>query len=127
MRRKHNIRRLRFERLEHRAMLAGTVTAISFGPPGPYPVLEITGDDASNYIVVHEVRTSYGVVFVQVQGIGTKIIGGESFEDFNPRSTGTSFTLFAVDINIDLRGGNDRLIIYNTTIPGTLTINMGSG
>ncbi len=117
-----------FERLECRALLTGTVRAIEYSAPSPTPTLLIRGDSGDNSIVIHETKSSYGVISVKLEGIGTKIVSGLSFES-GPIAThtGMSTVLNAVDILIDLGGGNDTLRIYDTTVPGTLLIKMGAG
>lgn len=121
-------RALRFERLEQRSLLSGTVTAIQEGPPSIVPYLVISGDNGNNTLVIHETRRfSNGLVEVQVQGINTKIIGGFNIESARFTSKGYSFKFTAAVIFIDLGGGNDSLTIYNTTIPGGLEIHMAGG
>src|SRR5882724_9563372 len=54
---KSSRRPLRFERLEPRAMLSGTVTYVgSYNPAVPSP-LQLTGDNSSNIVTVHQVGT----------------------------------------------------------------------
>src|SRR5690349_13084822 len=92
-------RSLRFERLEDRALLTGTVTATNLGG-----VLTITGDGSSNTIAVHQTASSEGTISVQIQGFGTKI------NNLDTAATGNSFTFTGVtDISISMLGGNDAL------------------
>ena len=127
MRNRHPTRPLHFERLEHRAMLAGTVTIHVGGPPAPIFNLSITGDDAANTIIIHQVPTSGLGPVVQIQGINTKLVAVISVEDTSFTETGTSFTFSANNVVIALGGGNDSLTIYNTKFVGTLTVDMGAG
>ena len=111
-------RLLRFEGLEARAMLTGTVTATAEGG-----ILTITGDDAANAITVHQTANpGDGTIAVQIQGLGTKI------NNLDTSTTGYSATFTGVtDISIAMNGGNDVLTMFNTTIPNTLSIDMGDG
>ena len=58
---------MRFECLEDRSLMAGNVAAAVAGG-----VLALTGDNSSNYLVVHQTGTNQ----VQVQGIATSITSG---------------------------------------------------
>jgi hypothetical protein len=110
-------RQLRFEGLEPRAMLTGTVTATNSGG-----LLLITGDDANNAIAVHQTASGGGAISVQVQGIATKI------SNLDTGTIGNSFTFDGVtDISIAMNGGCDMLTMSNTSIPNTLSIDMGDG
>src|SRR4051812_28028823 len=111
-------RKLRFEYLEDRAMLAGNVSAIfdnTVGGP-----LELTGDGAANKISISQV----GENSFRVSGINTKLVIG------TPGSTlrVNSFVFENVsDLTLNMNGGNDFVGIANTTINGFLTIDMGEG
>ncbi len=107
-------RRLGFESLEGRAMLAGNVSTVFDNSVGGF--LELTGDGSANHVAIRQVSANTFVV----TGIGTKInVNGQNFN---------SFTFHNVtDVSIDLMGGNDTLAMANMTINGTLTIDMGSG
>src|SRR5215831_4475178 len=115
---KNMSRKLRFESLETRAMLTGTVTATAEGG-----VLTLTGDNAGNVVIMRQTGTSTeGGINVLVQGAGTKI------NNLDTGTTGNAFTFTGVtDISVDMGSGNDVLTFLNTTIPGSLTIDMEDG
>ena len=133
----------RFENLESRAMLTGTVKVIG----GAF--LQLLGDDAGNNIVVHQVgKFSQGGVSIEIDGIGTKLLvakpsmttgnpGTGETGSGSPGSTGSPTEFFPPtnsvvissvgSIWIKLAGGNDSLVFSNTTLSGTFAIDMGSG
>ena len=101
----------RFEQLEDRSMMAGNVAAAVVDG-----ALVLTGDNNANYVVVHQTGSHQ----FQVQGLATTIKSGSH--------SGSSFTFKNVDeLAVDLRGGADSLNLYNSTLSGTVGINMGSG
>jgi len=107
-------RRLRFEQLEGRAMLAGNVSTAFDNTVGG--ALVLTGDGSANHLVVRQL----GANSFQVQGIGTKVnVNGLNFNSFTFQNV--------TDVTFDLMGGNDTLLMSNMTINGTLAIDMGGG
>jgi len=117
----HYGRRARFERLEDRTVLNGTVMVTNAGG-----VLTITGDAASNYYQVQQIGTTpTGGVKVRVIGFATQI------QNLDTGKTGTSFTFDGVmGLTIDeLAGGNNHVTVVNTNFAttGSLTIDMGAG
>lgn len=119
MKHKCNIRSLRFEGLESRAMLAGTVKV--FGDV-------IEGDGGANNIIIHQVGKvrSDGSVTIRVEGIGTKLLlpNDGLLAGFY---TAHSALVTAYGLELTLGGGNDSLTIYNTAFMYNVTIDMGSG
>jgi hypothetical protein len=111
-------RRLRFEGLEARAMLTGTVTATAEGG-----FLTITGDNAANSITVRQTTNpGDGTITIQIQGLGTKI------NNLDTGGTSNSATFTGVtDISVAMNGGNDLLAMNNMTVPNTLSVDMGDG
>jgi hypothetical protein len=108
------VRRLRFERLEDRAMLAGNVSTAFDNTVGG--ALVLTGDNSANHLVIHQVAPNS----FQVLGVGTNVnVNGQNFNSFTFKNV--------TDVTIDLMGGNDSLVMYNMTVNGTLTIDMGAG
>jgi hypothetical protein len=123
---------LQFERLEGRALLAGTVKVFSTISPSTPPALLIVGDGASNAIVIHETASSDGTVQVKIRGIDTRIVSITQINGFEIASSrevksGTAFTFTAHDIDVALGVGDDFIKIHDTTIPGHLSIAMGTG
>jgi hypothetical protein len=102
---------MQFEQLEDRSLMAGNVAAAVVGG-----ALSLTGDSNANYLVIHQTGTNR----FQVQGIATNInFGGQS-------SRSISFSNVS-DIGVDLRGGSDSLTVYNSTLSGSMGIEMGTG
>jgi hypothetical protein len=111
-------RKLRFEHLEGRAMMAGNVSAIFDNTAGG--PLELTGDDAANNIAIKQV----GENSFRVTGIGTKLV----VDTPDGIKTVNSFTFQNVsDVTLTMNGGNDVVGFANARINGTLTVDMGSG
>jgi hypothetical protein len=109
---KRSPKRLKFESLEDRRVLAGMVTASAFGG-----VLNITGDVAGNGVVVH--NTSAGVV--QVLGIDH----AGSATGVNEQ-TSASFTNIK-SIVIDMKGGDNAVVVTHLTLTGAGSILATSG
>ena len=109
-------RQLGFERLERREVLSGNVTAtIQDGN------LIITGDAANNNIVI-----SGGAVGEVVVSGGTDAgIGTET--TVNGGVTVVALTGFTGDMLIDLRGGNDRVLVTSIAAPGAINATLGIG
>jgi hypothetical protein len=104
-------RKARFESLENRNLMAGNVTAALVGGE-----LSLTGDNSSNYLVVHQT----GANRFQVQGINTNIKFGSQ--------TARSITFSSViDIGFNMRGGNDSVTVYNSSLAGSMGVDMGTG
>lgn len=102
---------MQFEQLEDRSLMAGNVAAAVVGG-----ALSLTGDNQANYLVIHQTGTNR----FQVQGIATNInFGGQS-------SRSVTFSNVS-DIGVDLRGGSDSLTVYNSTLSGSMGIEMGTG
>jgi hypothetical protein len=111
-------RKLRFEHLEGRAMMAGNVSAIFDNTAGG--PLELTGDNAANNIAI----TQVGQNSFRVRGIGTKLV----VDTPDGVKTVNSFTFQNVsDVTLTMNGGNDVVGFANARINGTLTVDMGSG
>jgi len=111
-------RKLRFEHLEGRAMMAGNVSAIFDNTAGG--PLELTGDDAANHIAI----TQLGENRFRVSGVNTKLV----IDTPSGTKTVNSFVFENVsDVSLTMNGGNDFVGIANTTINGTLTVDMGEG
>ena len=106
MRRK-NTKKLRFEGLERRALMAGDVTAAVVAG-----VLEITGDDAGNAIQIKQSGADW-----KVQGLGTTVNGNNSAQTF----TGVT------GIAIDLAGGNDLIKVSKGTLSGDFDVSDSVG
>src|SRR5262245_14111181 len=138
-RRQWQARSVGFERLEDRHMLAGTVYCeISAG------VLTINGDDRGNKIVVHQLwphgapaGDRFGnfpfVPAIRIRGAGTKIrIVNDSWPlGIAAQASPPKHSITVPDItqiHISMAGGNDSLMMYNTTLAeGPLTVDMGDG
>jgi hypothetical protein len=119
MSRRHTSRRLGFDALEDRRMMA--VTANITGGD-----LVIRGDGAADQIQITQAVQNNQPIPGQyfIQGLnGTKINGQASLIAVNVND----------DFDIDLRGGNDRLVLGNngasnrTTVPDELRVKMGTG
>jgi len=105
-------RRLIFEQLETRALLAGNVNvAVNAGE------LDITGDAASNSIQVTQLASGQW----KVTGTATKINGG------NAAFVTTAANPVTGDIDIDLGQGNNTLQMQNGAAPANVNIGSGSG
>jgi hypothetical protein len=114
-------RGLRVEGLESRAMLAGNITAYVDGG-----TLFVRGDDAGNGVSIQQLDNNrYAVIGFDVAGGATRVNGSASAK---------AFSGVVNDINIDLNGGDDSLVIANkatvndslaaevsATTPGTIT------
>jgi hypothetical protein len=106
-----NTRKARFECLEDRNLMASNVTAALTGG-----ALSLTGDNNANYLIVHQT----GANRFQVQGINTNIHFGSQ--------TSRSITFSGVtDIGFIMRGGNDSVTVYNTSLTGSMGVEMGKG
>src|SRR5438094_489284 len=119
--------KLRFEQLETRTMLTGTVYAAQVGQ-----FLNIVGDAARNRIVVHQIgANSDQTINVQIQGISTRIvesigspIGEIAAKIFLSKN---SVIIHGIDsIGFSMGDGNDLLTFYNTTL-FAYSIDMGAG
>jgi hypothetical protein len=109
-----------FERLEDRTVLNGTV--IGANAAG---ALTLTGDAANNAIVVHQIGTnSNGGAIIQVLGAGTKINNSDTGTTSNSATFGGNGTTGITSIDIKLAGGSDVLTFYNTTVSGSIIVNM---
>jgi hypothetical protein len=114
-------RRNGIERLEDRSVLNGTVTATGAGG-----TLILTGDAENNAISVIQVsKNSDGSgAIIRVTDAGTKI------NNLDTGKTGTTFTFGSgagnsiTSIDIELAGGRDTLTFANTTVTGSITVNM---
>jgi hypothetical protein len=103
MHRSNSSRRLRFETLENRTLLAGNVTAsVASG------VLTITGDTGANNIQL--AQTSAGTW--RLSGTGTQINGARAAQSFSG----------VTDISMELAGGNDIVRCFGGTLSGDLSI-----
>ena len=110
-------RTLRFEGLEDRAMLNGTVLASTSAG-----VLSLIGDSNANYLTVHQTGSGGGGAKIQVVGAATKI------QNLDTGKIGASFTFTGIKgVDIELNCGNDSLVFYNTTLTCSASIDMGSG
>jgi hypothetical protein len=104
-------RRARFECLENRNLMAGNVTATLTGG-----MLLLTGDNNANGLVVHQTGSNR----FQVQGVATHIKFGAQ--------NAYSFTFSGVtDIAFNMRGGNDSVTVYNSSLTGSMAAEMGTG
>jgi hypothetical protein len=107
----NSIRRVRFECLENRNLMAGNVTTAVVGG-----ILALGGDDNSNYLAVHQVGTNR----IQVDGIATTIrVNGQSYRSFTFNNV--------VGLLVELNGGSDSLTLYNTTLNNGIDVELGSG
>src|SRR5262245_34086727 len=102
-------KRLAFERLEDRAMLAGNVIAAVITGD-----LELSGDAAGNALQVWQV----GAGTWKVQGIGTTINGSFAIQ---------TFTGVTGDIDAALDAGNNYIRVFTGNIPGSLNISSFDG
>jgi hypothetical protein len=110
---RNNTRKLAFEQVENREMMAGNVQAAIYGGE-----LVIVGDNQSNQIEVTEIGNNV----VQIKATdGTTVNGTNVAYFFNPSD----------NINVYMNGGNDRLILESTagrtTTFNKAYIDMGSG
>ncbi|MCA9246655.1 MAG: hypothetical protein KDA42_06050 [Planctomycetales bacterium] len=101
-------RRVGLERLEGRELLAGDCTA-AVTPPGR---LTITCDGADNELTL----TESGGVFTLTGAAGTKV---------NSQSTPQNFSGVTDDVVIDLRNGDDVLLVDGVDVGGDLRIDGG--
>ncbi len=106
-------RKLAFEQVENREMMAGNVSAAIWGNE-----LVIVGDNQSNQIEVTEIGNN----FVQIKATdGTTVNGAASAYFYNPSD----------NVNAYMNGGNDRLLMMSTagrtTTFNKTYIDMGSG
>jgi len=106
-------RTLRFESLEHRALLTANVTATFDGT-----TLSLIADNANTAELVQVRQTGASWT---VQGIGTTINGSSSAQSFGDSTTPV------VDISADLQGGNDYLRIANGTLTGGVSAVFSGG
>jgi hypothetical protein len=106
-------RRLGFQQLENRTLMAGNVTAAV-----QHHSLIITGDKLDNDIRVAQVAAGE----YTVSGITTTVNGSTSAQTFSGM-TG--------DVKINMNAGNDQVTIgsfaHGVSLPGNLKINLGSG
>jgi len=109
-------RRVRFEFLEQREMLAGDVkAAVSAGG-----ILTLTGDFQDNSIVVTQVSPNRFSVQPLAFNGATSVNGSNS-----TFITPVGKTITGVTINMD--GGNDRVVLKNMSILGDLKIQLDGG
>lgn len=109
-------RTLGFERLERREVLSGDVTATIDGGN-----LIITGDASNNNIVI--TRGAAGQVVVA----GGTDAGPGTETNVNGGVTAAVLTGHTGDILIDMRAGNDRVVITNYVAPGVINATLGAG
>ena len=95
-------RKLGFEGLEIRTLMAGDVTAAVVSG-----VLEISGDGSNNSIQVKQSGANW-----KVQGLGTTVNGSNSAQSFSG----------VTDIHIDLGEGNDFIAASKGTLSGDFVI-----
>lgn len=134
MKNKGNARRLGFENLEGRTLLAGNVTAaVANG------VLVVTGDDAANFLQIRQLPASgsagstgewagarYEVINPYVpKGDTPTLINGQSSAIVEGVKNG---------VTIRMNGGNDHVILYRpgaaglrANAPGNVDFDMGTG
>ena len=110
---RNQTRKLAFEQVENREMMAGNVSAAIYGNE-----LVIQGDNNSNQIDVTEIGNN----FVQIKAVdGTTVNGAAVAYFYNPTD----------NINAYMYGGNDRIIFESTgtrtTAFNNVYVDMGSG
>jgi hypothetical protein len=103
-------RRLQFEALERRTVLAGNVTAQVVAG-----ALLVTGDDLANFVSVE----SAGVGKIAVRGFDTQING--------QLNAVRIFTNVTGDVTVRLRGGDDLARVTNLVAPANVLIDGGIG
>jgi hypothetical protein len=103
----HSSRRLRFESLEDRALMAGNVTAAVVNG-----TLQITGDNSANVIQIQQAAGNG----IRVVGVGTTING----------SSAAGLFYRASNIALDMQGGNDS-VTASSVRTGALTGSLGDG
>lgn len=108
---KSSARQARFECLENRNLMAGHVQATFVGDG----TLELIGDRKGNRIEIHQISTA----ITKVQGIDTKLVVNGRIRE--------SATFDAMGLTVELRGGNDSLSIYDTSLSLPAKIDSGSG
>ncbi len=105
-------KRMRFEQLEHRQLMAGDVAVVS----APGEILRVTGDSASNQVVI-----SREVSSIVVQGLNGTTVNGQS----SVRFSGLGTTLNGLDVS--LNGGDDSLFLDDLQIRQSAVINGDTG
>ena len=110
-------RKLSYEQIEGRWMLAGNVVGSIVGDMG-FSDLDLNGDH-SNAIVVSQV----GANKFKVQGIATKINGSTTAKTFVSSDPSSPIA----EINIRLPGGNNFVQVINLNIADAVSITTGSG
>ncbi len=109
-----------FERLEDRAVLNGTVLASGTGG-----ALTLNGDAANNAIVVHQIGANVdGGAIIQVLGAATKINNTDTGAIGNSFTFGGGANTGITSIDIEMAGGRDTVTFSNTTVSGSITVNM---
>ena len=109
-----------FERLEDRAVLNGTVMASGAGG-----TLTLNGDAANNAIVVRQIGTNTdGGAIIQVVGAGTKINNTDTGTIGYAFTFGGGTNTGITSIDIEMGGGSDVVNFSNTTVSGSITVNM---
>jgi hypothetical protein len=109
-----------FERLEDRAVLNGTVIASGAGG-----TLTLNGDAGNNAIVVRQIGTNVdGGAIIQVLGAGTKINNTDTGTVGNSFTFGGGTNTGITSVDIEMAGGRDTVTWSNTTVTGTITVNM---
>src|SRR5215475_3680231 len=102
----HSGRRLGFESLEDRTLMAGNVTAAVVNG-----TLQITGDKSANVIQIQQAPGNG----IRLVGVGTTINGSSAARVFG-----------ASDISLDMLGGNDS-VTASSLATGALTGSLGDG
>lgn len=118
-----SVRQFGFERLEDRMVLNGTVMVDSQTTnPG---TLTIAGDNGNNAVIVHQIgKNADGAPIIQVLGASTKL------NNLDTGKSGYSFTFGVASgdditaVDFEMGGGSDIVTFFNTTVSGTITVNM---
>jgi len=105
-------RRLSFDLLESRTLLAGNVTANVVGGS-----LIVTGDDLDNRFIISQFQRPAGEFFLVAQGDDTTFNG-------QPNVVVNGVTK---DIRISTMGGNDAVGLVDVEVPGSLLFDGGEG
>jgi len=109
-------RKCKFESLETRQMMAGDVSASVHAG-----TLCIKGDNLSNGITI-----TAGAIPNQVIITGTTV-GGSGTTVNGITNAPVAVNNVTMDININMKGGNDTVTINNLTVNGTTNIKTGAG
>jgi hypothetical protein len=131
-------RKLSFQQLEDRQLMAGNVTAAMSGAS-----LTLTGDSKDNAVLIYQPSNAVSKYLVEGEA-GTKINGKNSqtftvngnisvnFKDGNDtlnvgQANPGAFTILPGSLNVVLGGGNNSFGMTGTTINGNLTLTGGAG